>query len=133
MYLLFSNEKKIKKTPARFSLRLTQEERVYLDKVSGDMPLGAYIRAKILDNTLPRKTYSKPKKKPAEELTGPGTSPGNAKNSRLSNNLNQLARAMNSGLLRLNKETHETILQACKEIDYMREELTRALGFGPKI
>lgn len=122
------NERDKKPTP--FSLRLSESERDYLEKISGDVPLGAYIRAKILDEPMPRKIYRKPKKalKDQKALAQVQAMLGA---SRISSNLNQLAKAMNSGSLPVNKETREAIIQACKDIEFMRKELVRALGLRP--
>lgn len=122
------NERDKKPTP--FSLRLSEDEREYLEKLSGDIPLGAYIRAKILDEPMPRKVYRKPKKalKDQKALAQVQAMLGA---SRISSNLNQLAKAMNSGSLPLNRETREAIIQACKDIEFMRKELVRALGLRP--
>ena len=35
--------------PVPFSLRLTREERARLDRDRGDLPLGAYLRSRVLD------------------------------------------------------------------------------------
>ncbi len=128
VYHCFMNE--FKKKPTPFSLRLSEEERLYLDKVSGNMPLGAYIRSKILNEEAPRKAYRKPRKliKERQELAKVQAMLGS---SRLSNNLNQLAKAMNSGSLPANTETYEALLQACADITFMRNALMKALGLRP--
>ena len=129
MYHSFMDKRKKEKL-APFSLRLSEEERLYLDKVSGNMPLGAYIRSKILNEETPRRAYRKPKKliKDKQELAKVQAMLGS---SRLSNNLNQLAKAMNSGSLPANTETYEALLQACADITLMRNALMRALGLRP--
>ena len=52
--------------------------------------------------------------------------------SRLSSNLNQLARAVNSGSLPVSPETEKAILEACAEIKTMSNNLTKALGVEPE-
>lgn len=123
-------DKRKTEKPTPFSLRLSEEERLYLDKASGSMPLGAYIRSKILNEETPRKAYRKPKKliKDRLELAKVQAMLGS---SRLSNNLNQLAKAMSSGSLPANTETYEALLQACADVAYMRNTLMKALGLRP--
>ena len=48
--------------------------------------------------------------------------------SRIANNLNQLAKAANIGTLPVTPETERDIRRACAEIQLMRMELLRALG-----
>ncbi len=50
--------------------------------------------------------------------------------SRLSNNVNQLAKAVNIGTLPVTPETESQLKQACADIAVMREELMRALKPG---
>ena len=48
--------------------------------------------------------------------------------SRLSSNLNQLARAVNTGTLPVHPEIEDELREACAEIAKMRAELVSALG-----
>ena len=48
--------------------------------------------------------------------------------SRLSSNLNQLARAANTGSLPVSPDTEEALQAACPEVAALRAELLRALG-----
>ena len=47
--------------------------------------------------------------------------------SRLANNMNQLAKAANSGSLPVTPETEEALLNAVREVAYMRTLLIQAL------
>ena len=114
------------KYPPPFSLRLTFEERAQLDRAATGMSLGAYIRQQILgDNTTPRKTRGKFPVKDHEAL---GRVLGQLGTSHLSNNLNQLAKAVNTGSLPVTPEVENELKAACAAIQSMREELLRALG-----
>ena len=88
--------------PRPFSLRLTAEERAQLEAEAGPSPLGAYIRAKLLNGTAaPRRAHRRPVKDDqalAQVLSRLG-------DSRLSSNLNQLARSANTGSLPVTAET----------------------------
>ena len=48
--------------------------------------------------------------------------------SRLSQNLNQLARAVNTGSLPVTPETERDLKEACAAVALIRAELMRALG-----
>lgn len=114
------------KYPPPFSLRLTFEERAKLDKAAAGMSLGAYIRDQLLGaQASPRKTRGKFPVKDHEAL---GRVLGQLGNSRLSNNINQLAKAVNTGSLPVTPETENELQEASAAIQAMREELLRALG-----
>ena len=91
-----------KKTLPPFSLRLTPEERVQLEKDAAGMSLGAYIRSRLFDSTVPkRRTRNKFPVKDHKELAKVLSELGR---SQLANNLNQLARAVNRGTLDVTPE-----------------------------
>jgi hypothetical protein len=50
--------------------------------------------------------------------------------SRIANNLNQLAKAVNIGALPVTPETESEIVEACAAVSAMRRDLMRALGIG---
>ena len=114
------------KYPPPFSLRFTFDERAKLDMLRGSMPLGRYIREQLLgDDAAPRKRRGRYPVKDQEAL---GRVLGALGSSRLSQNLNQLARASNSGSLPVSPDVEEELRQACADVNAMREELLRALG-----
>lgn len=51
--------------------------------------------------------------------------------SRLSSNLNQLAKAVNTGSLPVTPETEADLVAACRDVAAMRSLLMRALGIAP--
>jgi hypothetical protein len=51
--------------------------------------------------------------------------------SRLSSNLNQLAKAVNTGSLPVTPETEADLRQACRDVAEIRADLLRALGKSP--
>lgn len=116
-----------KKREAPFSLRLTFEERAALQKMAGDMPLGAYIKAVLFDGA-PHKLKRKPSAVTDPEALGRVL--GALGKSRLSQNMNQLAKASNMGALPVTPETEDEIRQACADIAAMRSDLMRALQNG---
>lgn len=117
-----------KKYPPPFSLRLTLEERARLEVEAGDLPLGAYIRERLLgDDTAPRTRRGNSPVKDKEAL---GRVMGALGAARLSANLNQLAKAVNTGSLPVTPETEAELQEACRKIADMRADLLRALGGG---
>lgn len=111
-----------------FSLRLTQEERERLEAEAKGKPLGVYIRERLLgDGTAPRKL----RHKPSVDQAGLAKVLGTLGQSRLANNLNQIAKAAHIGVLVVSPALIEEIEDACRDIRTMREALLSALGFPP--
>ena len=117
------------KYPPPFSLRLTFEERATLDEAAAGMSVGAYIRSRLFaEDAAPRRTRGKFPVKDHEAL---GRVLGALGASKLSSNLNQLARSANSGSLPVTAETEQSIQDACNAVLELRDELMRALGTAP--
>jgi Bacterial mobilisation protein (MobC) len=115
--------------PAPFSLRLTESERAALEAQAGGMPLGAFIRSRLLEDTEhPRRS----RRKPVKDEAALARLLGELGNARLANNLNQLAKAANTGALPVTPETVRAILRACQDVQAMRACLLAALGFRPE-
>lgn len=108
-----------------FSLRLTFEERARLEELAGDMPLGSYIKEKLFDRPLRKRARLR---RPVKDERSLAKLLGMLGQSRIANNLNQIARAVNIGTLPVTPETERDIRRACAEIQLMRMELLRALG-----
>lgn len=119
-----SNDTKAKK-PTPFSLRLSVEERQLLEELAGTKPIGAYIRETLLKNPKPRKgRTSRPKEDNiilAQILAQLGTS-------RISNNLNQLARAANTGSLLVTDDVLKDLNEAIQNVSFIKEILIKTLG-----
>jgi hypothetical protein len=115
-----------KRYPPPFSLRLTFEERARLEREAAGMALGAYIRLKLFgEDAAPRHTRGKFPVKDHEAL---GRVLGALGGSRLLSNINQLARAVNSGSLPVTPDTEAALLDACDDVAAIRAELMQALG-----
>ena len=108
-----------------FSLRLTFEERSRLENEAQGMPLGAYIRQRLLEGA-PRPKRLRPS--PVEDRDALRQVLGLLGQSRLANNVNQLAKAANLGTLPVDPETEEALYHASCDIEKMRKMLMRALG-----
>jgi hypothetical protein len=117
-----------RKRPPPFSLWLLPEERAVLEKMADGLPLGTFIRSRIFDGTA----FHKPARKGAsivdKEALGRVLAVLGA--SRLSGNLNQLAKAAHTGVLPVTKETEEALRAACADIAAMRASLLSALGLS---
>lgn len=108
------------------SLRMTFEEKANLEKAAAGMSVAAYIRWRLFDPKSPppkrRATMPiKDHKLLAKLLALLG-------HSRMANNINQLARAANTGSLPLTPETENALVVAAREIQLMRDLLIQALN-----
>jgi hypothetical protein len=109
-----------------FSLRLSAEERARLEYAAAGMSLGEYIRQRVFDESVPqRRTRGKHPVKDHQLLS---QLLGELGRSRVPNNLNQLAKAVNTGELMLTPEDKAVLLEACADIRQTRRALMRALG-----
>lgn len=118
-----------KKQPSSFSLRLTEEERAYLSQQAGNRPLGAYIRAKLLSGREQKRRTSRAPKIDDKRLA---TVLAELGHSRLSSNLNQLAKSVNMGTLDVSQDVESELQGACRAILEMRDTLLAALGLRPE-
>lgn len=118
-------DKTTSKRPAPFSLRLTFQERAKLEELAGDMSLSSFIKEYLFKSNIPKKKRRrrpvKDKKLLAQLLAILGKS-------RLSQNMNQLAKASNTGTLPLPRQVEAELRQACADIRYMRNLLMKGLG-----
>lgn len=114
------------KKPTPFSLRLSFEERARLEQDASGMALGAYIRDRLFgEDAAPRQTRGH---FPVKDYAALGRVLAALGQSRLSSNLNQLAKAVNTGSLPVTPETEKELRQACKDVQAMRRDLLIALG-----
>ncbi len=128
-----NNKPSIRKYPAPFSIRLTKDERKSLEQAAAGRPLAAYIRWLIFRkdmSEMPKKrtrgeTADKDHKEIAKLLGALGKS-------RIASNINQLAKAANSGSLPVNEEIISSIKEATSAIQWMRDTLIKALGLKPQ-
>jgi hypothetical protein len=115
-----------RKRPPPFALRLSEAERARLLDEAKGMPLGTYIKAKVLGTTPPlryRRTglSVQDRQALAQVLAALG-------NSHLSSNLNQLARLAHVGALPVTPETEAELLGAVRIVRAIRGLLLVALG-----
>ncbi len=116
-----------KKRASPFCIRLTQDERAYLEELAGTQPLGSYIRKSLLGKRAEkRKTYRKPKINDAQL----GQILAELGRSRYSSNLNQIAKSANMGTLDVSRDVEQELLEACGAVLAMRDALITALGLN---
>lgn len=120
-----ANPKK-KPREAPFSLRLSFDEKALLRAAANGVPLGAYIKAKLFDEPLEK--VRRRNTNPVKDHEALGRVLGALGKSRLSQNLNQIARAANMGSLPVSPELEDELRQACADVEALRKELLRALG-----
>jgi hypothetical protein len=111
---------------APFSLRLTRDERETLESRAGTMPLGAYIKSVLFADDAPK--YRARRKSPVADTKALADVLACLGASRIPNNLNQLAKAANTGSLYFDEETKRDLSRACDDIRVMRALLMTALG-----
>lgn len=124
------NRRSYGKREAPFSLRLTVEERERLVRYAGSMPLAAYIKSLLFPDDAPR--YRKARRSRAADEKALAELLAILGASRISNNLNQLAKAANSGNLYFDHDTKLAIKRACDDVANMRLLLMRALGISTR-
>jgi len=123
-------EKSKQKRPSPITLRLTTEERAKLEQLAQGMTFSAYIRACIFQsNASPRKRIAKATTKDKAAL---GEILGLLGQSRIANNLNQLAYNANTGSLIVNEDTLQQIEEAYDHTREMRDALVQAIGLKEK-
>ncbi len=115
-----------KKTSPRITLRLSEEELATLKTLSSGMSLSAYIRKCLFGkNVTPRKVRSLVPVKDQEALA---QVLGLLGQTRIANNLNQIAHEANCGSLLIDDYTEIEIKKACAHIAFIRVKLIEALG-----
>ncbi|BBK40433.1 hypothetical protein STVA_04530 [Allostella vacuolata] len=109
-----------------FSIRLTEDERRHLEAAAGSVPIGAYVRQRLLGESQQRRpTRSRVVVRDQVAIAGLLAELGQ---SRLTSNLNQLAKAANIGALPVTPDAEKELLDACANVRQMRDALMRALG-----
>lgn len=108
-----------------YSFRMTAEEYQRLCEAAGSRTISDYIRRQLLGNNVAQRAF---RRRPVEGDEILSILLSELGRSRLSSNLNQLAKAVHSGSLPVSPETEQAILEACAEIKAMSNNLTKALG-----
>ncbi len=113
------------KRPAPFSIRLSAEERAWLERKAGSRPLGRYIRAKLLgDDETPRKAA----RAPSIDYALLGQMLGMLGKSEQVSCLFLLLAAAEAEHVALGEAERQALDEACADVHEMRTLLIRALG-----
>ncbi|AGH51393.1 hypothetical protein G432_18375 [Sphingomonas sp. MM-1] len=120
-----------RKRPSPFCLRLTFEQRARLEADAAGMSLAAYIHWRLFDPDQPPPRQRG--KAPVKDQEAIARVIGLLGQSRIANNLNQLARQANLGTLPVTPDTEAALTEAAANIAAMRAMLVKALGLdaGP--
>ena len=115
-------------SPPPFSLRLTFEERARLNDEAGHMTLSDYVRSKLFQDgyTAPLKPKRK-RKTPIKDHAALAQVLALLGKSHIANNINQLAKAANTGSLPVNIDTERALNDAANDVASMRKMLIEAL------
>lgn len=127
-----NDNQSFKKRPSPFTIRFSEGERAYLERQAKGLSLGSYIRKEILKEYAPKQSR---KTQPRQRLRNPKVDEQKLSSllaglgqSKMPNNLNQLAKAANCGNLQMDEETEQLLSDACAAVIAMREALFIALG-----
>lgn len=109
-----------------FSIRFSKEERQKLESMAQGVTLAEYIRSCIFEGNFPvRKTKGR---FPVKDEQAISKILGMLGQSRIPNNINQLAKAANSGSLPVTPDTEKQLHEACYSVIWIRRQLIQALG-----
>jgi hypothetical protein len=115
-----------RKSSPRITLRLTDAELVKLKHAASGVSISAYIRKQLFGNEASlRKVRSRV---PVKDQQALAQVLGMLGNSRMANNLNQIAYEANCCSLLMDQATEDEIKMACASIAWMRAKLIEALG-----
>ncbi|MGD9841551.1 MAG: plasmid mobilization relaxosome protein MobC [Steroidobacteraceae bacterium] len=115
-----------KNYPAPFSLRLSKAERDELAKMADGRPVGEFIKDTIFRHgRRPPRSCSKTDRELLGKLLGA------LGQSRIASNINQLAKAANSGSLPANADVTAALWEAVEAIRWMRDTLIRGMRLKP--
>ncbi|CAA0114134.1 Uncharacterised protein [Halioglobus japonicus] len=114
-----SPRRKAKRAPP-FSLRLTAEERAYLEDLAGNQSLSAYIRKRLLGDQAEKRRELR---KPTLEDQQYATMLALLGETRYASNLNQIAKHANMGTLDPSEDVEQLLQEACEAVLAMRDTL----------
>ena len=118
-----------KNYPAPFSLRLSNQEREEIKNLADGLPMGQFIKDAILQNGMRPASSRRPRIQDQKLLA---KLLGALGKSRIASNINQLAKAANSGSLPVNEEVLKSLKEATTAILWMRDTLIKAMGLKPQ-
>lgn len=119
-----------KKRPAPLSIRISDEEREQLKTEAAGASVHGYVRDCLFGAAASK--HSRVRRPASVDHAALARILGTLGQSRLSSNLNQLAKSANMGALPVTPELSQELHNACADIATMRQDLMRALGLKPE-
>ena len=119
--------KRKKKRAAPLSIRLSANERAWLEEQAGGMPIGTFVKSRLFaanDNTPPR-TRNRAPVKDYEELAKVHGKFGRFD---VFLTIKGLLKAIENGNIRLKPTTEDVLVSACEDIRDIRHHVMKALG-----
>lgn len=112
--------------PAPLSVRLSPENRARLERDAAGMSLGSYIHWRLFepDTPLPRSRG----KNPVKDHIALSKALAALGQSRIFSNLNQIARAIHTGVIVVTPEVEAELIEAIRHVRTIRKDLVEALG-----
>ncbi|PZU85748.1 MAG: hypothetical protein DI527_20935 [Chelatococcus sp.] len=110
-----------------FSIRLTEDERARLVAAAGGIPLGSYIKATMLGYAPPIRRRASPLPKQDKKVLAKALAL--FARSRVSNNLNQLTKAVNMGTFPVTPETEAELRELLRLVRRLRDLMMDGLGY----
>ena len=114
--------------PAPFSLRLTPDERSRLEREASGLALGTYIHWRLAKPGTP--LPNRRGQAPVKDHAALSSLLAKVGQSRIPNNLNQLAKAAHSGSLILTPDLEAQLREAVAHVAELRRLLVAALGLS---
>jgi len=112
---------KATKHPPPFSIRFSWKQRAELDRLAEGQSWGRYIKDVLFIQKRRPKASSLDRKTLGKLLGALGKS-------RIASNINQLARAANSGSLPVNEDVTKALMSAVRTIEWMKITLIEGMG-----
>lgn len=119
-------QKKATTTSPRVTLRLTEEEHAQLKSLSEGMAISAYIRQCVFGSKATRR--KRKSHVPIQDQHAMAKALALLGQSRIANNLNQLAHRANMDSLIMDDKAYTQIQEAYDHVIAMRDNLIKALG-----
>jgi hypothetical protein len=124
------NSKETARSIPPFCIRLSRAERARLIEEAAGTPLGTYIKAKVLGKTPP--IHMRRSGLAIEDRRALAQFVATLGQSRIANNLNQLAHLANVGALPLTPEIIAELIEALHHVRDLRQWLLTSLGQKPE-
>jgi len=114
------------KYPPPYSMRFTWEERAILADLCGSRRWSSHIREKVFGEQ--QSLRKRATRKPSVDQEALSRVLGELGRSRITNNLNQITKAINQGTLPVTPQLNTELRVLCTDIQRLRSDIIAALG-----